>query len=112
MQRRLTIAATAGALSVCMGISTALAGSVTQPGETVGLSEGAPLPQGLYFFNTADWGCRNSTPTSCLGITIPIVAWSTPWTFLGARVQAFTVTPIIETGVSHTSYTVSVYNPG
>src|SRR5229473_7136984 len=47
----------------------------------------------------------------CLGITIPIVTWSTPWMFLGARVQFFTVTPVIETGVQNTSYNASVYNP-
>jgi hypothetical protein len=38
--------AAAGVLSLCTAAS-ALAGSVTQPGETVGLAVGAPLPQGL-----------------------------------------------------------------
>jgi hypothetical protein len=94
----------ASVLLMWIGTPAAFAGSVTQPGETVGIATGAPLPEGLYFTNTADWGCRNTTPTSCLGITIPIVSWSTPWTLLGARVQFFTVTPVIETGVSHTSY--------
>ena len=84
---------------------------VTQPGETAGIAVGAPLPEGLYFLNTADRGCRNSTPTSCLGITIPIASWSTPRTLLGARVQFFTVTPVIETGVSNTSYQASFFNP-
>src|SRR6202008_85899 len=108
---RLTALAACGALSMCLGISTALAGSVTQPGETVGIAAGAPLSPGLYFTNTADWGCRNTTPASCLGITIPIVTWSTPWTVLGARVQFFSVTPLIETGVQNTSYNASVFNP-
>src|ERR1700739_1453385 len=111
MQGRLMTAAAAGVLSMCTGIATALAGSVTQPGETVGIPTGEPLPQGLYFTDTADWGCRTTSPTTCLGITIPIVTWSTPWTFLGARVQVFTVTPVIEIGVSNTSYNASVYNP-
>jgi Putative MetA-pathway of phenol degradation len=111
MPRRLEAVAAAGALSMCISIGTAVAGSVTQPGETVGIAAGAPLPQGLYFANTADWGCRNTDPTSCLGITIPIVTWSTPWTFLGARVQFFSVTPVIETGVQNTSYDASVFNP-
>jgi hypothetical protein len=111
MQSRLINVATAGALSTCMAVSTALGASVTQPGELVGIPAGAPLPPGLYFANTADWGCRNSSPTSCLGITIPVVTWSTPWTFLGGRVQFFTVTPVIETGISNTSYSASVYNP-
>ena len=111
MQSRLTRVTAAGVLSMCMAVSAALAGSVTQPGETVGIPTGAPLPQGLYFTDTVDWGCRSATPTHCLGITIPIVTWSTPWTFLGARVQFFTVTPVIEVGVQNTSYNASVYNP-
>ena len=99
MRNGLIKVSAAGVLAMCTGISTALAGSVTQPGETVGIPTGAPLPEGLYFTNTADWGCRTTTPTHhCLGITIPIVTWSTPWTFFGARVQFFTVTPVIEIG--------------
>jgi hypothetical protein len=94
-----------------MATSTAWAASVTQPGELVGLPSGMPLPQGVYFANTADWGCRSSTPGSCLGITIPVVSWSTPWTILGARVQFFTVTPVITTGVNGSSYNTSIYNP-
>jgi Putative MetA-pathway of phenol degradation len=111
MQSRLAAVAAACALSMCMGMSTALAGSVTQPGETAGVPAGEPLPEGLYFANTADWGCRNTSPTRCLGITIPIVTWSTPWTLLGARVQLLAVAPFIEIGMSHTSYSASVYNP-
>lgn len=111
MQSRLMRVTAAGALSICMGTSSALAASVTQPGELVGLPSGTPLPPGLYFANTADWGCRNSSPASCLGITIPVVTWSTPWTFLGGRVQFFSVTPVIETGVQNASYNASVYNP-
>jgi hypothetical protein len=100
------------ALSMCMGIPTALAGSVTQPGETVGIPTGAPLPEGLYFANTADWGCRTTaTPNTCFGITIPIVTWSTPWTLLGSRVQFFTVTPVAESSVGNTSSNASVFNP-
>jgi hypothetical protein len=106
----ITVAA-AGALSMCGDIPMAHAASVTQPGETVGLPAGAPLPEGLYVANTADWGCRNASPVSCLGITIPVVTWSTPWTILGAKVQLFTVTPWIEVGVRNTSYEQSIYNP-
>jgi hypothetical protein len=103
--------AAASVLLMCTGIPAAFAGSVTQPGETVGIAVGAPLPEGLYFTDTADWGCRNTFRTSCLGITIPIVSWSTPWTLLGARLQFFTVTPVIETGVGNTSYQASFFNP-
>ena len=111
MRNKLIGLVVASALSICMGSSPGLAGSVTQPGETVGIPAGAPLPEGLYFANTADWGCRNTTPASCFGITIPIVTWSTPWTFLGARVQFFSVTPVAESGVSNASYDASFFNP-
>jgi hypothetical protein len=110
MRNRVVNVATAVVLSMCMGISTALGGSVTQPGELIGLPSGMPLQPGLYFADTLDWGCRASTPTHCLGITIPVVTWSTPWTFLGARVQFFTVTPFIEAGTQN-NYNASLYNP-
>src|SRR5262245_37307159 len=87
MNSKLTKLATAGFLSLCTA-APALAASVTQPGETVGLNAGAPLPQGWYAINTVDWGCRNTTPQhTCTGLTIPVVAWSTPWTILGGRLQ-------------------------
>ena len=40
-------------------------------------SEGGrgPLPQGLYFVNTGDWGNRSDVDTS-VGVTIPVLAWS------------------------------------
>lgn len=47
------------AAAFCAVVSPALAGSVTQPGETIGLAAGAPLPEGVYFVNTLNWGVRN-----------------------------------------------------
>jgi hypothetical protein len=112
MRTSLIKMAAACALLMGMDIPTGLAASVTQPGETAGAPAGEPLPQGLYLANTADWGCRTTaTPNSCLGITIPVVTWSTPWTLLGARVQFFSVTPVIETSVGNTASNASVYNP-
>jgi Putative MetA-pathway of phenol degradation len=112
--------AAAGALSLCTA-APALAGSVTQPGETVGLNVGAPLPQGWYAINTVDWGCRNTNPQhTCTGLTIPVIAWSTPWTLFGARVQFLAAWPAIEVGVQRTSspvgtlqgdYFNGMYNP-
>src|SRR5215471_7278597 len=63
MNSRWTKLAAAGALSLCTAVP-ALAGSVTQPGETVGLNAGAPLPQGWYAINTVDWGCMGTPPRS------------------------------------------------
>jgi Putative MetA-pathway of phenol degradation len=76
MRHKLAATATIGALLISSGFSPALAGSVAQPGETVGIAAGAPLSPGLYFTNTADWGCRNTTPASCLGITIPAPSYT------------------------------------
>jgi hypothetical protein len=101
--------AAAGALSCCIATS-ALAGSVTQPGETVGLASGAPLPEGLYFVNTGDWGNRSGVDTS-LGVDIPVLAWSTPWTIFGGRVQFLIAGPVVEVGVHHATYLRGVYNP-
>jgi hypothetical protein len=112
--------AAACALSLCTAVP-ALAGSVTQPGETVGLNVGAPLPQGWYAINTVDWGCRNTNPQhTCTGLTIPVIAWSTPWTLFGARVQLLAAWPAVEVGVQRTSspvgtlqgdYFNGMYNP-
>jgi Putative MetA-pathway of phenol degradation len=101
----------AGGLSLCL-TAPALAGSVTQPGETVGVAAGAPLPPGFYFVNTGDWGCRNTSPNdTCVGVDIPVVAWSTPWQLLGARLQFLVATPVVEVGVQNSNYHSGVYNP-
>jgi Putative MetA-pathway of phenol degradation len=122
MNSRWAKLAAAGALSLCTA-APALAGSVTQPGETVGLNTGAPLPPGWYAINTVDWGCRNTTPThTCTGLTIPVVAWSTPWTFWGARFQLLAAWPAVEVGVQRSlsvdpalnipgTYFNGMYNP-
>ncbi len=99
-------------LSVCAAASAAVAGSVTQPGETVGLAAGAPLAPGVYFVDTADWGVRNTSPNNTsLGVNIPVLAWSTPWTLFGGRVQFLAAAPELEAGVRNTFYSDSMYNP-
>src|SRR5262249_55308857 len=122
MNSKWTKLAAAGALSLCTAVS-ALAGSVTQPGETVGLNAGTPLAPGWYAINTVDWGCRNTPPThTCTGLTIPVVAWSTPWTFWGARFQLLAAWPAVEAGVQRSlsvnpdlnlpgTYFNGMYNP-
>jgi hypothetical protein len=120
MSSKWTKLAAAGALSLFTAVP-ALAGSVTQPGETVGLNAGAPLPQGWYAINTVDWGCRNTNPQhTCTGLTIPVIAWSTPWTLFGGRVQLLAAWPAVEVGVQRTTipegtlpgtYFNGMYNP-
>jgi hypothetical protein len=117
MKNTLTKLAAAGVLTLS-ATAAAMAGSVTQPGETVGLALGAPLPPGFYFIDTSDWGVRDTaTGHTDVGVTIPIIAWSTPWKVLGARVQFLLAAPAVESG-SHSdvagvgdTYTSSMYNP-
>jgi hypothetical protein len=88
----------AAALTLSATVS-AVAGSVTQPGETVGIATGAPLAPGWYFVDTTDWGVRSTAlGKEALGVTIPVIAWSTPWTWWGARVQLLGAFPAAETG--------------
>jgi hypothetical protein len=103
--------AAAGLLSLCAA-EPALAGSVTQPGETVGVAAGAPLPPGVYYVDTTDFGCRNTQPaTTCSLVTIPVVAWSTPVTLWGARLQFLVATPAILVAVEHSTSSFGIYNP-
>jgi hypothetical protein len=110
MKSNLTKLALSGVLTVFTAVS-ALAGSVTQPGETVGAAAGAPLPPGFYFLDTSDWGVRDTSPNTAVGVTIPVLYWSTPWTIFGARLQFLVATPAVEVGVNNTSYVDGMYNP-
>jgi|EndMetStandDraft_8_1072994.scaffolds.fasta_scaffold235809_2 hypothetical protein len=92
MFRKVMTMAALGAL--CAAATPAHAASTTQPGETAGVAAGAPLPPGLYFVNTLSWGERNDVDVV---VEIPVLAWSTPWHFLGARVQFLLATPYVAT---------------
>jgi hypothetical protein len=112
MKNTVTKLAAAGALALT-ATASAFAGSVTQPGETIGIAAGAPLPPGFYFVDTTDWGVRD-TPAGkvAVGVTIPLLAWSTPWKVLGARLQFLVATPAIESGVEGGGpYNDGMYNP-
>jgi hypothetical protein len=94
-------------------ITPTLAGSVTQPGETLGAPAGAPAPPGFYFADTVNWGCRSTKPhDTCVGVNIPVFVWSTPWTILGGRLQLTAPGPIsVEVGTQHTDYFSGLFNP-
>ncbi len=109
---RSTMTAAVAAVAFCT--APALAGSVTQPGETIGLAAGAPLPEGFYFVDTFDWGVREgrgSSPDVTLGVNIPVLAWSTPAKIAGGRLQLLAAVPELEVGVNSTHYKSGMYNP-
>ena len=108
---RLTELASAIVLSLCSAVS-ALAGSVTQPGSTIGPAAGAPIPPGVYVSSWIDQGCRTSPSRLCLGDYIPVLTWSTPWKIFGARLQ-FDVAQVIPVWLSvHNEFhTSGIFNP-
>lgn len=103
-------AALAGIALMTANIQSAHAGSVTQPGETIGLALGAPLPVGWYGVNTVDYGQATPPSNVYVGANIPVLAWSTPYHLLGARVQALVAAPAVEAGTPN-SHAAGWYNP-
>ena len=98
----------AGILPLCAPRSTALAGSVTQPGSTLGTSPGAPLAEGLYFTDTLDWGHRFSRDTT---VNHPILIWSTPSSIVGARFQVIGEAAEAAIKLRNKNYEGDIYNP-
>lgn len=100
-----------GAMALCAG--GAYAGSLTQPGETSGIALGAPLPEGLYFVNTGSIGGFRGVDDSASNLTvdIPVLAWSTPWTFFGGRIEAYTAAPAVAFGLPGNKDYQAMYNP-
>src|SRR5262245_31742582 len=94
MMTNLIKLAAASLLSVLLNAPAANAGSVTQPGETLGAAAGAAPPPGFYFINTFDWGHRTGVDTD-VAVTIPVYVWSTPWNILGARLIFLAATPAV-----------------
>lgn len=92
--------------------TSALAGSVTQPGDTMGSASGAPIPPGFYFANQTNWGCANTTQRTCVGTDIPIFAWSTPWEIFGARLAFATApTTVVNVDIHDTHHAAGFFNP-
>ena len=87
LNKKLTKWVAAAVLSIGAA-APALGGSVTRPGDTIGLAVGLPLPEGVYLGNNSTQECRNTSPQStCFLVDTPILVWSTPWTIFGARLE-------------------------
>jgi Putative MetA-pathway of phenol degradation len=112
MTRKLTNSAAASLLLLLSTALSALAGSVTQPGDTMGSASGAPIPPGVYFGNQASYGCSNTTPRTCTVVDVPIVAWSTPWTIFGGRLQFATApTTGLNVNIHDEHHASGLFNP-
>lgn len=83
-------------LSLIAAAPEAFAGSVLQPGATIGLPAGAPLPEGLYFIDTSSYGQRTDT-VSGQGINLTSLVWATPLFIDDTRLQLIVLQPSVYT---------------
>jgi hypothetical protein len=90
-----------------------LGGSVTRPGDTIGLTVEVPLPEGLHLGNTTTEQCADASPKeTCFLVDVAIVIWTTSWTIFGARLELSTapVVPVL-LHIGNTASFCSVFNP-
>jgi hypothetical protein len=113
---KITATLAAAAFGAVALSSAAFANVVTPPDERVGLDLASPLPEGVYFLDLGGVGNeRNSTvQNSNFDYNVPIVAWATPWTILGGRIQLIAAAPeasiTIPSGINRV-YLNGIYNP-
>lgn len=86
------------------GTGVAMANPVNPNGWTADLQLATPLPEGLFFIDTGTWFERSPPsgsggPTIDAGVNLPVLAWSTPVTFLGGRLELIGTAP--EAAVSY-----------
>jgi hypothetical protein len=88
------ILATLGTAAFALGLSAtaSYAQIISQPGETMGVALGAPLPEGVFFVDLESYGKTDGSP-SRLGVNIPLVAWSTPFSFYDTRLEVLYAAP-------------------
>jgi hypothetical protein len=106
----LLLSMVAGAILLFATGGAAMAASMTEAGETLGLGLGAPLPVGFYFMDTASYIHRSGQPDIDALVNIPVVAVSTPWTAFGGRIEAYAAFPEDVLSVAGKSSS-GAYNP-
>ena len=85
--------ATAALLSMGLG---ARAASVLQPGGTLGVAAGVPLPEGVFFNNISSYGNRDNTVAKT-EVNLTAIVWSTPFTFYRTRLEVLYLAPTVAT---------------
>jgi hypothetical protein len=81
-------------LTVLAASPEAFAGSVLQPGATIGVPTGAPLPGGLYFIDTSSYGQRTNTVMG-QNVNLPSLVLATPLYFYDTRLQFIVLQPTV-----------------
>jgi hypothetical protein len=85
----------AAAVALALPVSASFAAPVTQPGETVGLAPGYPLPEGFYAVDTFSVGRSDYRHAPDIGGNIPLLVWSSPYKLLGARIEPLLAVPSV-----------------
>ena len=91
--KRLLLAAT---VLLSTLVSGAQAASVLQPGGTLGVAAGAPLPEGVFFNNISSLGNRDNTVAKT-EVNLTAVVWSTPFSFYRTRLEFLYLAPTVAT---------------
>lgn len=94
-----------GALAIAGMSAPAIADPVSPPGWTSNIPLGVPFPQGWYFVDEAYYMKRSGDTVPGVNevdavVNIPVLAWSTPYEFLGGRVEAIVFTAELGVGVN------------
>lgn len=112
-----------GAVMLLTATPTCFADPVSPAGWTSNIQIGFPLPEGVYFIDTAYY-MKRSGSTLAPGldeidgiVNIPTIAWSTPSTFLGGRLEFIGFAPQAGVGINpgsvdgSSSWHRDFYNP-
>jgi hypothetical protein len=94
------ILATLGTAACALALSaTASFAGYMQPGETMGVSLLSPLPEGVFFADLEDYGRSDNQGAGTLnaGVNIPLIIWSTPFSFYNTRVEFLGAIPFVHT---------------
>ena len=84
------------ALALAASVSASHAGYFV-PGETMGFSLLSPLPEGLFLADLETYGRADKQPDANVGVNIPLLIWSTPWTFYNNRIEILAGAPFVHT---------------
>ena len=81
---------------VALGLTTSIShAGYFLPGETMGTSLDSPLPEGVFAVDLESYGRadQQTAATSNVGVNIPVLVWSTPYTFYGNRLEFLVALP-------------------
>lgn len=86
------LAAGAAAFALTMSATASYAGFMI-PGETMGVSLDSPLPEGVFFADLETYGRGDNQPQQNVGVNIPVIIWSTPFSFYNTRLEFLAAFP-------------------